>query len=255
MDEAKMARLVEQAWNAFDVAPSRVTPAAPILFFGDLPAYLASSVRVVTVGLNPSLKEFPTGNRFRRFPPLTGSNGDRDPYQYINAMSGYFRHDPYRTWFSAYEALLTGTQSSYYASERSTALHTDLCSPVATDPTWGRLGPAHREDLQTVGVQLWHALLRVLRPQIVVMSIAKMHLDRIAFAALAEWQVLDVFERTGKGDLRKRPYEIRARWYEVGGGQSLFIFGSAAQKPFGSLANTQKRHAGIIALRTYQDGP
>ena len=250
-----MTRLVEQAWDAFDLAPSRVTPAAPILFFGDLRAYLASPVRVVTVGLNPSLKEFPTGDRFRRFPRLTGGTGDRDPHLYTNAMSGYFRHDPYRAWFSAYEALLRGADSSYYPGESSTALHTDICSPVATDPTWGRLGSTDREDLQTVGVQLWHELLTVLRPQIVVMSIARIHLDRIMFRALAEWLVLAGFERTAKGDLRRRPYQVRARWYEVSGERTLFVFGTAAQKPFGSLANTQKRHAGAITLRTHQDGP
>ena len=35
--------------------------------------------------------------------------------------------------------------------------------------------------------------------------------------------------------------KVRARWYEVGGEQSLFVFGAAAQKPFGLLADTQKR--------------
>ena len=44
------------AWRAFDRAAERpwcVTPAVPILFFGDLDAYRASPLRVLTVGLNP----------------------------------------------------------------------------------------------------------------------------------------------------------------------------------------------------------
>ena len=59
------------AWRAFAQAaalPSRVSPAIPILFFGDLDAYLASRMRVLTVGLNPSLREFPDGEPFSRFP-------------------------------------------------------------------------------------------------------------------------------------------------------------------------------------------
>lgn len=55
---------VALAWHAFDRAagqPCRVTPAVVILIFGDLYAYRASPLRVVTVGLNPSLHEFPAG--------------------------------------------------------------------------------------------------------------------------------------------------------------------------------------------------
>ena len=61
--------IVEQAWSAFRRAgdlPSRVVPAVPILFFGDLQAYSASETRVLTVGLNPSLQEFPKESPFLR---------------------------------------------------------------------------------------------------------------------------------------------------------------------------------------------
>ena len=66
---------VALAWREFDRAstlPSRVTPAAPILFFGDLNAYRTSPVRVLTVGLNPSLHEFPVDEPFRRIPLACG---------------------------------------------------------------------------------------------------------------------------------------------------------------------------------------
>ena len=64
VERAQPAELVAAAWRAYDAAaalPSRVTPAAPILFFGNLDAYRASLLRVLTVGLNPSHKEFPAG--------------------------------------------------------------------------------------------------------------------------------------------------------------------------------------------------
>ena len=127
----RLSPSVELAWRAFDRASklrTRVTPAAPILFFGDLDAYLNSPLRVVTVGLNPSLHEFPEGEPFQRF-PLAGDSGDREPGRYLDAMSAYFRTKPYSNWFGAFEQVLNGAGSSYYAGKAaSTALHTDICS-------------------------------------------------------------------------------------------------------------------------------
>ena len=247
---------VALAWQAFDrVAgwPCRATPAAPILFFGDLPAYRDAALRVLTVGLNPSLHEFPADEPFRRF-PLVESRIDREPARYLDAMSAYFRTDPYRGWFSAFEPLLNGMEASYYEGGASTALHTDICSPVATNPTWSGLGEAVRSGLAADGGPLWHMLLEALRPQIVALSVAKAHLKRIEFPPITDWEVIHAFGRTASGELRSRPYEIRARWYDVGGERSLFVFGAAAQKPFGTLAAAQKRKAGELLLEAYRDG-
>lgn len=51
---------------------------------------------MLTVGLNPSLHEFPKQEPFRRF-PLLERGRDRQPSRYLDAMSRYFRTDPYRT--------------------------------------------------------------------------------------------------------------------------------------------------------------
>ena len=247
---------VELAWQAFDrVAgwPCRVTPAAPILFFGDFPAYRDSPVRVLTVGLNPSLHEFPDGEPFQRF-PLAGGHTGREPARYLDAMSAYFRTDPYRGWFSTFEPLLKGMGASYYGGTASTALHTDICSPVATNPTWGGLDEAVRSGLAANGVPLWHMLLEELRPHIVALSVAEAHLERIRFASITNWEVIHAFRWKASGELRSRPYEIRTRWYDVGGERSLFVFGAAAQKPFGTLSTDQKCEAGELFLGAYRDG-
>jgi len=247
---------VALAWQALDRVAGWsccVTPAAPILFFGDLHAYRDAPLRVLTVGLNPSLHEFPADEPFRRF-PLLESRFDRKPSRYLDAMSAYFRTDPYRGWFSTFEPLLNGMEASYYEGGTSTALHTDICSPIATNPTWSGLGEAVRSDLAADGAPLWHMLLEALRPHIVALSVAKAHLKRIKFTSITNWDVIHAFGRTASGELRSRPYEICARWYDVGGERSLFVFGAAAQTPFGTLAAGQKRRAGELLLGAYRDG-
>ena len=256
---ARQMRLVQalmQAWHAFDRASglsSRVAPAMPILFFGDVDAYRISPLRVLTVGLNPSLHEFPADEPFRRFALAEGAR-EQEPSRCLDAMSAYYRSDPYRGWFSAFEPLLKGLGASYYEGRASTALHTDLCSPVATNPMWNGLDKADRVVLEADGRPLWHLLLKELRPQIVALSVAKGHLQHIEFVPTTEWRLVHAFVRTASGRPRSRPYEIRARWFGVGGQRSLFIFGGAAQKPFGLLANSQKQRAGAILLKAYQDG-
>lgn len=253
----RLTRSVSEAWCVFDRAaglPSRVTPAAPILFFGDFDAYRTSLFRVLTAGLNPSLHEFPDGNPFQRFPLLNGGSTDREPNRYLDAMSAYFRTDPYRGWFSAFERVLNGAGTSYYTGKASAALHTDICSPVATNPTWSRLGEADRADLQADGGPLWHTLLETLRPHMVVLSVARDHLGRIEFAPVDQWRTIHEFKRKGDGAPRSTPYEVRGRWYEAGGERSLFVFGRAAQTPFGSLSDNQKHELGAISLETYRDG-
>ena len=240
-----------RAWRAFDRTAERkwcVSPAVPILFFGDLDAYRASPLRVLTVGKNPSPHEFPIDQPFRRFPHLGEGSLDREPSRYLDAMSAYFRTAPYRGWFSAFEPLLNGMGASYYEGNASTALHTDICSPIATNPTWGRLDATARAELEADGSPLWHRLLEDLQPQIVAVSVAKEHLKHIKFTPMTQWKVIHVFKQTTSGEARSRPYKVRARWYDIGGEQSLFIFGTAAQTPFGTLSESQKREAGYCCL-------
>ena len=242
------------AWSCFERAAeleSRVAPSVPILYFGDLGAYLGAPLRIVTVGLNPSLVEFPDHKRFERFPLAEGIIED-DQDSYLEALSAYFCTSPYRSWFRHFEPLLNGMDASYYPGEPSAVLHTDICSPVATDPTWSKLDDTDRKLLEAGGGPLWHDLLRALRPQVVVLSVAGGHLSRIEFDALDEWHVLHVFDRKTNGEPRKPPYAALSRWHEVGGTQSLFVFCPASRSPL-AVGNDQKRELGATILEAYTD--
>ena len=244
--------LVDRAWRSFERAalPSRVSPATPILFFGDLDAYRGSPLRVLTVGLNPSLEEFPDGEPFLRF-PLAADVASADRDRYLEALAAYFRTNPYRNWFRHFEPLLNGMRTSYYPGEASTVLHTDICSPVATDPTWSRLGESDRAILEADGGPLWHALLDALEPHLVVLSVARRHLDRITFDALGGWRVIHAFERTDDGSPRSSPYEVSARWYRVGPGRALFVFCPAGRTPL-TISNEQKRALGAHVAEVWE---
>ena len=246
---------VTLAWEAFDrlvFRDYRVTPAIPILFFGDLDAYLASQLRVVTVGLNPARKEFPVKEPFLRFPPAVDNHG-HDTGRYLEALSAYFRTEPYRQWFNSFEPLLNGMGASYYQGNASTALHTDICSPIATDPTWSKLDESRREELEADGGPLWHLLLEELRPQVVVLSVARDHLRRIEFTPITDWSVVHAFRRKRDGSLRPRRNQICGRWYDMGGGRSLVVFGKAAELPFMHIDDGRKREAGQVTFGAYQN--
>lgn len=229
--QAGLTKVIEKAWRSFDGAAefdSRVAPAIPILFVGDLNAYLESSLRVVTVGLNPSLEEFPADNPFLRFPAAVRIAAG-EQVRYLEALSAYFYEAPYRRWFSSYEPLLNGLGVSYYPCSLSTALHTDVCSPIATNPTWSGLDDDDRKSLEADGGPLWHDLLKDLEPHVVVLSVAKRHLERIKFSAICELEVIHTFDRKVDGEPRNRPYQVQARKYEA----EAFSLSSSLAKPGG----------------------
>jgi hypothetical protein len=239
--------LAREAWDLYDGAASAahlVQPSAPILFFGDSEAYKHSERRIVTVGLNPSRLEFPEGEPFARFPAAEHlQRATRPPAfydKYVKALNEYFRSDPYTAWFDTFEWLLRGFGCSFRPGARNTALHTDLCSPLATDPTWSKLSNEQCATLEQGGVTLWHRLIVHLQPQVILISVAGRHLSKIRFAPLSEWHTIHKLERDN-------PYEFRHRLVHLGSGeQSHLVFGRAAQKPFGTVSNVDKCDIGRL---------
>jgi hypothetical protein len=239
-----MHNLASEAWNLYrDAQKLRyvVQPSVPILYFGDAEAYFRSKHRIITVGLNPSLIEFPADDPYTRFPDAKSLSNLIESFAfydgYLQALNHYFAENPYRSWFATFEAMLEGLDCSYYSRRKNTALHTDLCSPLATNPTWSKLSKGARSDLEQGGIALWHSLVEHLRPHFILISVAKQHLPKIQFPALVDWRTVYTLPR-------ENPYELRHCVVQLEESSANVVFGQAAQKPFGTVSSVDKSKMG-----------
>jgi hypothetical protein len=241
--------LIRESWRVYDQfvdQPFLVKPSIPILFFGDSNRYFSSPLKVITLGLNPSRVEFPEDDRFRRFGKarrIYPGVLDGDSYdEYLQALNGYFckpPNHPYESWFNSFEHLLSGLDCSYYGSVPNTALHTDLCSPLATNPTWSKLPADVQAGLLECGVRLWHSLVELLSPNLIIASVARSHLERISFPRQDGWRVVHTVQRAN-------PYDVELMRMRTAGGKNVcLVFGKAANTPFGTVSNIDKHQIGM----------
>jgi hypothetical protein len=220
-----------------------VRPSMPILFFGDLARYEASRLRVITVGLNPSDEEFPHDDPWSRFPggaQLTADELDQTFLtRYVDELSRYFEVTPYRRWFDrSFEPLLRGIDASYYPHAANVALHTDIASPVPTNPTWSELSPARRA-LHHGGAALWRRLADLLAPDLIVVSVAREHLAAISTSPFSEWGELTRVDR-------ERPFVVSTTRMPVADGRksAVVVFGRCTNVPFGSVSFSKREWIG-----------
>ena len=240
----EMRELAAASWEVYRDAiefgiGALVRPSIPILFFGDDERYASTARKVITVGLNPSRLEFPNVDPFLRFPAARQIDPQRPALdQHLAALRAYFRERPYNAWFRpAFEPILNGLAASYYQGAANTALHTDICSPLATDPTWSRLGSVGAQ-LTAAGVELWHRLVEQLAPDVILISVARRHLGMIRFPKLGVWETIHLIER-------KNPFMVQALRVEVVPQKpTLLVFGRAANLPFGTVSAADKRTIG-----------
>lgn len=252
-----MDSLANEAWRLYVQTSDLcvVRPSIPILYFGDSQRYSASALKVITVALNPSHHEFPANDRFLRFRPAEGINTNTldqsAQVAYLAALDGYFRGLPYMRWFGWFEHVLLGMGASYGDGEENTALHTDLCSPLATNPTWSRLN-GQKDLLAVDGKALWHSLVEHLVPDVIVISVARHYRDQIDFADRLRWQLLATIPRE---DPAKRPYQaLMQRATLVGGKETLLVFGPARQQPFATLTQAARQSVGRAVRESLDAG-
>jgi hypothetical protein len=141
-----------------------------------------------------------------------------------------------------FEGLLNGMDASFYDGSPNTALHTDICSPVATNPTWSKLPEPARAALVKPGRALWNGLMELLEPHAVLISVARRYLDTLDFASESEWAELDRVER-------RNAYIVRHRRLSLGGDvTTTAIFGKG--RPLSSSLYNNERLIERLGHRT-----
>jgi hypothetical protein len=241
--------LINQTLNYFSAHSHRgfvVKPSLPILYFGDLDEYLSSPLKVVTVGKNPSDNEF----RLRKTDPYSFCRFKRwnpDNENLIESLNPYFRDEPL-SWFSCYEPVLKGMGCSYYSGGvKNRALHTDICSPIATSPTWSKLLPENQVALYHEGYTIWNQLVEELQPDILLISVPQGLFSKHFRGGGRE---LLGFTSKADGSPRMEKYTVTEHSKALASGKLIkVIYGQAAQTPFGTISSEQKMEIGSSCLR------
>jgi hypothetical protein len=221
-----------------------ISKSIPIAYFGDLYAYQQSEKRIITVGLNPSCQEFPSSNPYLRFSTnnyqLLLQNQDYKLYEKL--LCEYYRKEPYMRWFNSFKYILKGLNASFCNCSElpNRVLHTDICSPVPTNPTWNNLSKSDKIKLLQDGQKIWHSLVDVLQPHLILISVAECYLESIKFQRTS-WDVIHTIANSQDGIPRNRPYEVKLAQLKISNNFTTQIcFGRAANTPFGSISNIEK---------------
>ncbi len=139
----------------------------PIIWFGDLNAYDSSKIKIVTVALNPSDREFTE----LRFDKTINIHRDFDliKNRLINTLNQYFEYNPYEWFRNGFEWALNAMNASYFQESGGfsyRAIHIDIYSAVATRVKWTKIPTKIREKMQNV--ELFKELLAFLEPDIII---------------------------------------------------------------------------------------
>ena len=148
------------------------------------------------------------------------------------ALNEYFDVNPYNEWFKAsFSSVLKEFDASHYSGSANTALHTDIGSPFATNPTWSGLSDGVREDLEEKGSTAWHELVKILKPNVILFSASPSFEKKYFFNQSTRWQKHDA---GSKRPLLKSEFEISP---EI---TSTVLFQVQGRKPFLQTKKEQK---------------
>ncbi len=229
--------LIKSLLNQYSLVkqPSLIKEVIPILWFGDMNKYLNSENKIITVSLNPSNNEFgntkkniPYSTRYR-FPDYDGSSESL-----ITAFNNYFKlgKNPYNSWFKAsFTAILESFDASHYDIAKNNALHTDIAIPYATDPTWTGLTNAEKKYFEPIGQKIWHELINILEPDIILISASGGFHNKILFPKIYEnWEAIMTNEK----------YPVLFNQFEVNNKIVDVIYQTQGRKPFLNMTKEEK---------------
>lgn len=207
--KTELIKIIEEELNIFrllNYQHSIVKNSVPILWFGNSEKYFLSKKRTITVSLNPSDNEFRGSKHDNYSPRHRFPSFDNSPESLYSAYNEYYDKTPYNSWFKAsFESVLKSFAASHYEAE-NVALHTDIGSPYATSPTWSGLNDLDRSILEPKGSAIWHKLMAVFEPDVILLSASKGFEKKITIPATdTSWTKIDVKSDT---PLLVRKYKI-----------------------------------------------
>ncbi len=158
----------KSSWNCV------VKKSIPVIWFGNIERYKESELKIVTVGINPSLKEFPDLPEKPRFNIPDSLSGNEE--NLYNILNDYFNNNPYKLWFEQYEKILEGSFNCSYGGKmqnkndklKNIAIHIDCCTAIATDPIWGHLEKIDKNKI--IRNDLFNSLIEYLEPDVILFS-------------------------------------------------------------------------------------
>ena len=169
-----------------------VSPSIPVVWFGDIEKYQRSPKRILTIALNPSLKEFPQLPALPRFKIVDFSGSDAIDALYTT-LNHYFYDNPYN-WFDKYNRLMSVLNCSYggkYGDKSNTAIHIDIYTAIATDPTFGPLTTSQKALIQNTS--LFNELFDLLNPDVTLISV-----NQVVFGQnFGDWNLTHTFPFPG----------------------------------------------------------
>lgn len=154
----------------------------PIVWFGDIEAYFKSKLKIVTIALNPSKNEFPESYNTVALPRFKDKTLIADTL--YTSFNEYFKFNPYSLWFCHFENCLNklgasfGGKMSKNIHYNNIALSIDYFSAIATDPTFSKLSE-RAQEWKIDQRNLFPELLKLLNPDIAIMSTAKKYFSAI----------------------------------------------------------------------------
>ena len=232
MDINDIAKVIDEFYQDFSIKKTlqyvqSAKTTLPIIWFGNLEKYFSSNIKILTIGLNPSLREFDE----ERFPGVANGFELQNYSSVFDGLNKYFTYNPYKAWFSAYERVLScsnwdatyGGKITKNAWAKNYAIHIDYFSAIATNPTWSRLDNIAKLKLQRI--DLFDKLFEFLNPDIVLFSTSE---DEICghFKLLRTNPLGASLPTSTQNYIREHSYR------DNNGKDILFIWGKANVKPF-----------------------
>ena len=218
MNENELNDLILDIWLDFEelkVNPESaevlIPNSMPLLWFGDLPAYEKSDLKILTVSKNASYAEFGENQRFEKLlTELSSVNLEI----YKSNLNQYFEYNP-SSWFNQLAKFFPIFDAAYKQSENqiNRALHIDLFTPIPTEPVWPNLTKSQQSQF----VMKFPQIMQILKPDILLTSLSVSNLKILLKNAGTEIEEIFNEEELGKSAKYVRAYRLYKKLIVING--------------------------------------